>query len=1652
MASTSIESSLWLPGLEPEAAAFPDLFVRSNVSTKAPRAVRRLLPYIEPIVPPPASPKRWPTLTDEMLDAFGGPVWKYEANIAAIKLLREIEAAQRSPSMEERLVLQHYTGWGGIPASFNQESRDAGWMERARQLQAMLTDAEYESARASVNNSHYTEIPIIEAMWQAVRNFGFQGGRILDPCAGIGHFLGAMPTAIADNSQVTAIEIDALSGRILKELYASYGVDVRISPFEKTALADNWFDLAISNVPFGKYQVPDMMGRPYGRFNIHNYFFGRALDLVRPGGLVCFITSVYTLDAHNESQRCYFASQAELIGAIRLPKGAFARIASTEAPTDILFFRKRRHGEKVREEDWLELVSLPKALQHPRCYATNLFINEWYAKHPPFVIGQVTRESNGYSEVPITIFEGDVKSALHERINQLPVGVYQSAVASEIVAAAPSLIPVPAHNAKPGSYRLHQDRIHQVEGSEMRDVHDALNMTQRARIAGMIGIRDQVRALLDAQLSDVSDAELNGLRKDLSEKYDRFVAKLGFLSTRSNALAFRRDPDYPLLLSLEHYDEENGAATKAAVFSRRTLSRVTEPTTVEGPEEALAASMKWRGRIDAAYMAQLLNVSETVVLGELSNQGLIYCDPATGKWQTADEYLSGNVKIKLKQATTAGEAFLGNVEALKKVIPADIEAASIEPRLGAVWIPAADVEAFIREVLEMDDCGITYSALAGSWAVKYGIYSARQNVKVTQEFGTPRMNAIELIQCALNIQMPTVRDRNPVNDTYAINKVETLAAREKLALLKERFATWAFADAERRERLCRLYNDRFNAVRPRRFDGSHLKLPGFSQCFELHPHQKDAIWRVIQAGNTGLFHVVGAGKTAVCVASSMELRRLGFVKKPCHVVPNHMLEQYTSEFVRYYPGASVCMATKEDIAGDRRRELISRIATGDWDAVVMTHASFERLKVSPEYAARFIEDIIQEIEYAIRSEKRDRSNRIVKQLEMMKKNWQVKLERLLADNKKDDLLHFEALGIDAIYVDEAHLFKNLFRFTKMTRVAGLPLTSSERAFDLYVKTRYIMQVHGNTQRGVVFATATPVANTMAEIHTMMRYLQPNRLEELGLQQFDAWAATFGECVTALEIAPDGSGYRMNTRFARFINVPELMTIFGEIADIRTAEMLNLPVPKLEGDKVQVISCPPSDALKAYVQILVERAEAIRNGKVDAWVDNMLAITTDGRKAALDFRLVSQEAPFDPEGKVAACIREVTDIWRRTASFRGTQLVFCDLSSPKYGKAFSVYDDMKARLIAAGIPEKEIAFIHDADTDAQKATLFKAVREGRVRILFGSTPKMGVGTNVQTRLYALHHLDAPWRPCDVEQREGRILRQGNECDSVTVIRYVTAGSFDAYIWQTLETKARFIAQVMKGDQGIRSLEDVELATLSYAEVKALASGNPLIIEKAGVDAEVAKLSTLFTVWRNQRWTNESEVARLPKAIADQQRRLLKRNDDVARVQAVTMESFVVELNGRRIVGADAAAEVLREIIRNARQSLLSASRMVDGVIGKFGGFDLGITASRFTEIPNFYLEGQFTYDAEDYQQGPALVAALLACLCSVQETHDKEVVQLEAKRKRLEDLTRELQRPFEHEKRLAELIARQRELNQLLDINKDAVEGVSLESEDAKQAA
>ncbi|MDR1647205.1 MAG: DEAD/DEAH box helicase [Zoogloeaceae bacterium] len=1282
----------------------------------------------------------------------------------------------------------------------------------------------------------------------------------------------------------------------------------------------------------------------------------------------------------------------------------------------------------------MEQVAAPQEMLDPSQACYQFTINKWFATDPRWLIGRLRKESNGYERIPSAVFDGDLQAALYARLPLLPEGVYTPAGTSD--AAMSRVIPSPKTAGRPGAYRIVCGRIHRVVGQGAVDVHASFNATQRERILGMCAIRDCARALLDAQLAVDNDEPLAPLRKRLNGTYDAYVKKYGYLSARANALAFRSDPDYPLLLSLEYFDEDTNTARKAALFSERTLLRVSAPSRADEPVAALAASIQWRGSIDPDYMAGLLGAPAEEVLTALAEAGHIFRDPFDGAWKSADEYLSGNVRVKLRQARLSGPDYLKNAEALEHVQPKDLSPAEISPRLGAIWIPVQDVEAFAREVFNLKECAVAYCAEAGAWTVLCNEWQVHYSFKASQEYGTHRMNAIQLMQCALNMQTPTVKDRDTFHGSYVINSSETLAAREKLGLIREKFASWVFEDVTRRERLCALYNETFNAVRARSFDGSHLKLPGFSRCFNLHPHQRNAVWRIVQSGNTGLFHAVGAGKTATSIIASMELRRLGFASKPAHVVPNHMLSQYTAEFVRLYPQASVLMATKEDLAGERRREFMSRIATGNFDAIIITHASFERIKTSSQYMKKFIEEILEDIRLAaLAATDNGHSNRIIKQLELMKKIWQARLDKLSAQDKKDDLLAWEQLGIDWLFIDEAHFYKNLFRFSKM-QVAGLPLTSSERAFDLYVKTRYTMALHGGRQRGVVFLTATPVANTIAEVHTMMRYLQPARLVELGLQQFDIWAATFGECVTALEIAPDGSGYRMHTRFARFVNIPELVAIFGEVADIQTSEMLNLPIPRLKGDKARIVTCPASPQLREFVQTLLGRAENIRAGHVNPKEDNMLAVTNDGRKAALDFRLTSPWADFDENGKIAHCKREIHAIWKRTADFRGTQLVFCDLSAPRGGHGFSVYEDLRERLIEAGIPGEEIAFIHDAGTDAQKAKLFKSVREGRIRVLMGSTQKMGVGTNVQNRLAAIHELDAPWRPCDVEQREGRILRQGNQCEEVEIIRYVTANSFDAYSWQTLETKARFIAQVMRGD-GIRSIEDVALATLSYAEVKALASGNPLVIEKAGVDAEVAKLSSLHRVWRNQRYANECEAAALPSSIAALEKSIAAIQSDVERFEPQTMTDIAIEIAGRRIVGPDAVGKMLHDIVQAMKEK--QAHRMGhhdERIVGRFAGLDLGIRSAGGEFAPVFFLKGRAIHDLKPYVKGSALVAALSDIQASIAARHDSDAACLVSQKKRLADLQRELSRPFEHEMRLAERLRRQTELLGLLDISKD----------------
>lgn len=1614
------EACLWLPGFAPDEDPIITLgplgATRETEISRSPK---------EEAVASNDATAVWPRLEAATFAGLSGDVTKFEANIAAIELLRKLEAEERQPTAQERIVLNRYTGWGGLPQAFNTQQSDHNWVARAERLKALLSEGEHSLAEASTPNAHYTSLEVIEAMWAMVERMGFKGGRILEPAAGVGYFIGAMPEHLARKSKVTAVELDALSARIAKALYEPFGAHVYNMGFEFMHVPAGFFDLAIGNVPFGNYKVAELRNVPYANYSIHNYFFAKALEAVRPGGLVAFITSSFTLDAADDRVRAYLASQADLVAAIRLPNTAFQKIANTEVTTDIVILQKPLNGKTARGKGWLDSVFLDDSSPifggFKSHYSRDLIrCNQWFAENPQWVIGKLKLTDNGYGKSTGCVFEGDnLAEELARRVEMIPQGIYTS---YEEDVDNGTIVRMSLDKPERPGFRVIDGKVYEISWPEAL-IYKAPQKTLE-RIKGMVDIRDAARKLIKAQTETEDDAVLDVYRVALNAAYDAFVAKHGYLHAKANKAAFKADPDLPLLLSLERWDEESQTAEKADIFYRRTVGVYKRVERCDTPQEALLACIADHGRVIETRIGELLGKPGGDAMKELEEMGAVFLDPETGSWETADAYLSGNVRHKLAVAKLAGERFAGNAKALEKVIPADLTPSEIGARLGATWIPAGDYEAFINEILETEETRVSFSAKAGAWNVEPD-YRTKWCVAATQTYGTDRVNAITLFNLALNQTVPTVYDQDPLKDKQVVNQKETIAAREKQQAIKEKFQEWLWADEARAQRLVRLYNDQFNSIVPRRYDGRHLVLPGFSRVYRLHDHQKDAIWRIVASGaNTLLAHVVGAGKTLTMICAGMELRRLGKAAKPMYVVPNHMLEQFAAEFLRAYPGANILMASKDDLQGDKRRALLSRIATGDWDGVLITHSSFERIKMSDEFMKQYIEDEIALIEDAIRAEKQDRGNRIVKELARALKAWEARLSKLSAKDKKDDLLNFEDLGVDWLFIDEAHLFKNLWRFTKMTRVAGLPNSNSERAFDMFVKTRYIMGKHGG-RAGVVFATGTPVSNSMAEMWVMQRYLQPRTLEAYQVEMFDAWAANFGESVTALELSPDGSGYRMQTRFARFVNLPELMSVFREVADIRTAEMIKLPVPRAIKETV---TAKPTEDLKAFVQTLVGRAEKIRNGEVLPSEDNMLAVTSDGRKAALDMRLIDALSPDYEGSKVNLCAQKVHEIWAETSAVRGTQIVFCDLSTPQASNWFSVYQDLRKKLVEIGVPGHEIAFIHDYESDSAKEELFKAVREGRVRVLMGSTGKMGVGTNVQTRLVALHHLDAPWRPADVEQREGRIIRQGNLNEEVRIYRYVTEGSFDAYIWQTLETKARFIAQVMQGDTGMRSAEDVELAALSYAEVKALASGNPLVLEKAGVDTELAKLTLLKSQWEQQQWQNKHELVVLPSRIETIRKRIAAIEADIQARHDVSGGRFAIEIEGKRYQDRTEAGKAI----------LLAAHGVRNGdghVIGRFAGFRVVVEAPRFSEFGRrLLLRGGIDYEAGKAETPNGSVRALEHALSRMEEVLAEERDRLVRTEKRMADIQAEVAKPFDKAERLAWLRQRQREIDAFLGIS------------------
>ncbi len=1530
--------------------------------------------------------------------------------------MRALDAENRPASPDEKAALVKYVGWGAMPQVFDVDS--TGWRNEQIQLSEMLSDEEHRSARATTINAHYTAPAVIRSMYEAAQRFGFQGGKILEPACGIGHFIGLMPEAMLKNSAITGIEIDPLTARIAGALYPD--ADIRQQPFEKNKLMDDAFDLAISNVPFGDYSVHDPRWNDY-KFSIHDYFFAAALDKVRPGGLLMFVTSRHTLDKQDSSLRELLGARTEFLGAIRLPNNAFKKNAGTEVTTDIVMLRKLRAGELPHGPAWRAAVDFANG------HGEKFVLNEYFATHPHMMLGMMRLARGMYrqGEPILAPDDREMSVALAEAVARLPQNVYQIEAATVAKKTFDPAIPAP-EDIKPNAYCVHEDGRLCINEDGVLHPLDDLAVETRSRIRRLIDVRNAVRLCLRSQLDGSNEEQVADARFQLNLVYDRFVARFGAINAPVNQRAFFGDPDQPLLLSLENYNDETKVAAKAAIFRERTIHHKQAIESVGTPKEALLVTLNEKGRVDLDHMAGLLARPADDFLLDL--KGMIFLNPETKQWETEDQYLSGNVREKLVAADTASvndPRFHDNIAALKSVQPEDLPATEIDVRLGASWLPSADVEQFMHELLGVPSgVQIGHIHALGSWHINAN-WEAKGATANTTDWGTDRYTALELIEETLNLKTPTVYDY--VDKKPVVNAQATEAAREKQERIKERFREWVWKDDARRERLCRLYNDTFNHSRVRTFNGEHLTLPGASATIQLQLHQKAGVWRILQTDNTLLGHVVGAGKTFTMVAAAMELKRLRLANKPLFTVPNHMLGQFSSELLMLYPGANILVAGKEDFEAKNRKKLFSRIATGNWDAVIVTHSGFERIPLSQETQVRFFEEQIEELEKIKREHAGNENRRLVKEIEKAKKRLEAKLQDLAAAHKKDNTLTFEELGVDRLFVDEAHYFKNLFYVSKMTRIAGLPQTASERAFDMFLKVRHVQSV--NNGGGVVFATGTPIANSMAEMFTMQRYLQPQALQKHNLHHFDGWAATFGEPVTAMELSPDGAGYRLNTRFARFVNVPELMQIFRQSADVQTAQMLNLPRPKLEGEKPAIRHAPASPELKEFVESLAKRAEALKSGRVDPREDNMLKITTEGRKAALDLRLMKPGLPDNPQSKVNLAVENIHRVWETTKENRLTQLVFCDLSTPQ-DKGFSVYRDMAEKLQRLGIPEREIAFIQDYDADAAKLALFRSVRDGKIRVLFGSTQKMGSGTNVQERLVALHHLDAPWRPADVEQREGRILRQGNKNSSVQIFRYVTEGSFDAYMWQTLETKAKFIAQVMSGDMTVRRLEDMDSAALTYAEVKAIASGNPLVIEKAQVDAELIRLTRLRSAHAEEQYRIRTNLRHAHEEAEKWTERLANLREDLKLRQDTSGDKFRIELEKQSLDNRGVAGELLLR-----RGEKMKARFGEDIRLGTFAGFDLFIR-SGFNNAAELVLRGKNSYSTRVTDTALGTIRSLESTVQGFEERATRLESDIKDSQKRATELESKVGATFEKEERFHFLVKRQAEIEDKLDLTKN----------------
>ena len=1566
-------------------------------------------------------------ITDDNLGA-GGPKAKFKANMEAIRLLKELEQDQRLATSEEQEVLSRYVGWGGIPQAF--EERNSAWVEEYTQLKGVLTPEEYSAARASTLNAFYTSPTVIKAMYEALGNMGLKQGNILEPSCGVGNFMGLLPESMSA-ANMYGVELDPVSGQIAKQLYQKNRIAVQ--GFEETSYPDSFFDCVIGNVPFGAYQVSD---RKYDRyhFTIHDYFIAKSLDLVRPGGVVAVVTSSGTMDKQNPEVRQYFANRADLLGAIRLPNNAFQRNANTSVVADILFFQKRDRAA-ITEPDWVQLKTTSEGYT----------VNSYFADHPEMVLGDFTTESTQYGKQEVTV-KAKEGADLAEQIKEAVKYIQGTITEQEILDTEleEQVVSIPADpNIKNFSFALVGEDIYYRENSVMNKME--LPVVTGERVRGMVAIRDATNRLLERQLEECSDEEVASLQAELNQVYDSFTAKYGLLSSNANKRAFSMDSSYCLLTSLEFLDEKGELKRKADIFTKRTIRRAEPVTSVDTASEALAVSIGEKAKVDIPYMMELTGKTEEEVTEELT--GVIFKNPLTDKWEPSDEYLSGNVREKLNIAKQFAEnhpEYMVNVQALERVQPKDLDASEIEARLGATWISPDYITEFMAETfhtprqhINYERIKVQYAEVTGQWNVKGKNVDSSNNPLSTATYGTQRANAYRLLEDALNLRDTKIYDtiHDADGEHRVLNRKETTLAQQKQELIREEFKEWIFKDMSRRETLCKIYNERFNSIRPREYDGSHIQFVGMNPEIKLMEHQKNAVAHILYGNNTLLAHCVGAGKTFQMIAAGMESKRLGLAQKSLYVVPNHLLEQWGSDFLRLYPGANILVATKKDFEPANRKRFCSRIATGDYDAVIIGHSQFEKIPLSRERQISLLEDQIADITYSIEAAKEEAGQQYtIKQMEKTKKTLKAKLEKLNDQTRKDDVVTFEQLGVDRLFVDESHFYKNLFLYTKMRNVAGISQTDAQKSSDMFMKCRYMDEITGG--KGITFATGTPVSNSMTELYTIMRYLQYDTLMNMGMGHFDSWAATFGETVTAIELSPEGTGYRAKTRFARFFNLPELISIFKEAADIQTADMLNLPVPEAEYIN-EVLK--PSDEQKEMVEAFSERAEQVRGGAVDPRVDNMLKITNDGRKCALDQRLLNDMLPDAGESKVNACVENAFQVWEDGKDTQATQLIFCDLSTPKNDGTFNVYDDVRNKLVERGIPKEEIAFIHEYNTEVRKAELFAKVRAGQVRILMGSTPKLGAGTNVQDRLLALHHLDCPWKPSDLEQQEGRILRQGNQNDKVKIFRYVTENTFDSYMWQILENKQKFISQIMTSKSPVRACEDVDDTALSYAEIKALATGNEYIKEKMDLDVQVSKLKLLKANHTSQIYRLESDIAkRYPVQITALKEKIAGMRVDADVVKGIDLQDndhFAMTVGGKLYTDKKEAGVALLSAASGLK-SVKSA-----GQIGEYHGFAL---SSEYNFLSNTYtmtIKGKCSYKIEFGKDTLGNIQRIHNALSAIGKKLADTEQNLETVQQQLKTAQEEVQKPFPKEAELSEKMERLAELNAMLNMDEKGGENL-----------